>query len=708
MSSQLQILEKNNRQDYRRYRFYLQNASKGIIELSEQPDGWQDGEIEYKRSEIYKGVSRTVSVKELVFMKAGRDYLRDVYEGQGPGATVIFTVNYLKSDYTYGEYYTGKVNLFSYDINEDGVRVSVSDTSFKEKVYTRDDMELNLLNLTSVDGEAITDWTVQTVLMPDTNIDRGAEWEEVIPVGFIDDSPHVAPIEVQAGSDFTETQTQLITSPINTASSGFFYQSETDRILTLHCTGGGAYFIGDPGDPQTFEYALYAVVIDTDGSVYASHLLFSDSQTGEDATFVITFNEDITVLTGQSVILQAEMSPASILYRFNYDSIPFRVDETFDGTPAHTTFGFQYYEAFLRLCQKITSQANPFYSDFFGRTDTPLTTYASDGEIGFVLRGIFLRITSGLAQDGSYPLVLSFRDLFTSLANIYGLGMAVEEIGGVDKVRIETIDHFFDTAVVLDLSDRIRAANIAKNCKAEWFYKEVSSGYQKYEYDQVEGLYEYNTKAIFSTPLVNDPKLDLTVKYRGDNQGLRLLLKAPEAVDYQASKDHKGDEDIFLVDAFNDGGTYTASMAEDFSIVSGTIYADRSFNLNLTPVRNLLRNGFYLKSGLLYNIADYLRWQKSDKNTKLATQLTTESALVRENADIQVDDLTDARWTNDEFTVEAYLTPAEKLAIDANMNGLVKLSDSKYGWILDLKTKNQDGKATFKLLRANLNVITPT
>jgi hypothetical protein len=439
-----------------------------------------------------------------------------------------------------------------------------------------------------------------------------------------------------------------------------------------------------------------------------SNLLYSDEITGESADFVITFEENITVLTGQSVILQAEISPASITYKFQYDSLPFRVDETFDGTPAHTTYGFQYYEAFLRLCQKITSQANPFYSDFFGRTDTPLTTYASDGEIGFVLRGIFLRITSGLATGGDYPLAISLRDLFTSLANVYGLGMGVESMLGVDKVRVEPIEHFFNETVVLDLSDRIREANIAKNCKAEWFFKEVASGYQKYEYDQVEGLFEYNTKAIFSTPLINDPKLDLTVKYRADNKGLRLILKAPEGGDYDATKDYKGDDDVFLLDAFNDSGTYTASMAEDFSIVSGTIYADRSFNLKLTPVRNLLRNGFYLKAGLLYNIADYLRWQKSDKNTKLATQLTTEIALVRENADIQVDDLDDCRWINDEYTVEAYLTPAEKLAIDANMNGLVKLSTTKYGWIMDLKTKNQDGKATFKLLRANLNVITPS
>jgi hypothetical protein len=189
---------------------------------------------------------------------------------------------------------------------------------------------------------------------------------------------------------------------------------------------------------------------------------------------------------------------------------------------------------------------------------------------------------------------------------------------------------------------------------------------------------------------------------------MRLLLKAPEAEDYSSSKDYKGDEDIFIVDAFNDGGTYTASMDEDFDIVGGTIYADRSFNLKITPKRNLLRNGKLLKAGLTHSLADYLRWQTADKNTQLYTRLTTEAANVRENADVQVNDLDDCRWLNEVYKVSAYLTPAEKLAIDANMNGLIKLSDTKYGWILSLKTKNKDGKAEFEILRANLNVITPT
>ena len=703
MSSQLSILQKNERADYQRYRFYLQNASRGLIELNIQPDGWDDGELEYQRSATYKGVSRTVSVKELMFVKEGRDYLQDVYEQQGPIARVNFIVDYLKSDYTYANYYTGLIDLFTYDINEDGVKVSISDTSFKSKVYTRDDQEINLLNLTSIDGDPITDWTAQSILMPDTSINRQSDYVENSSA-FITASPHLVPMAVQVGSDFTETQDQLITNAVSGA-NGFFPSSTTDRIIRVHGTTV-IVVIGD-GSPHDWTVDLRVYVYDSAGVFLTWYNLDNGIYNNEESpTFNLSFDREVTVLEGQSLAVVCEISPVGATYKIAYDSVTLAADETFDGTPAHVTYGMQYYEAFLRACQLITGEANPFYSDYFGRTDTPLTTYASDGQIGFIVRGIYFRLTTAGALE--YPLAVTFKDLFDTLSAVYNLGMAVETIDEVDKVRIEAVDHFFSDAVVLDISNRIRTQNIEKSCKADWFYKSINVGYNKFEYDQVEGLFEYNTKSIFTTSLLVASKLDIVATYRADNQGIRLLLKAPDSVDYQSSKDYKGDDEIFILDAFNDGGTYTASMDEDFSIVGGTIYADRSFNLKITPKRNLLRNGKQIKAGMTHSLGDYLRWQASDKNTNLYTRLSTESANVRENADVQVIDLDDCRWLNEVYKVQAYLTPAEKLAIDANMNGLIKLSADKYGWILSLKTKNKDGKAEFEILRANLNVVTPS
>jgi len=104
----------------------------------------------------------------------------------------------------------------------------------------------------------------------------------------------------------------------------------------------------------------------------------------------------------------------------------------------------------------------------------------------------------------------------------------------------------------------------------------------------------------------------------------------------------------------------------------------------------------------------YLRWQSADKNTTLESRLSTETDTVVENDDILVDDLTDCRWYNEKYIVKAPITVAQLNAVDAAPNGLVKLSDTQYGWIISMKTSNKDGMAEFELLRCNTNVVTPS
>lgn len=114
----------------------------------------------------------------------------------------------------------------------------------------------------------------------------------------------------------------------------------------------------------------------------------------------------------------------------------------------------------------------------------------------------------------------------------------------------------------------------------------------------------------------------------------------------------------------------------------------------------------------------YLRWQSADKNTTLVTRLTTETLNVVENADIPIEDrysgaaliergLDDCRWLNEKYIVKFPLTVAQLNAVDAAPNGLVKLSTNEYGWILSLKTKNEDGMAEAEILRCNTDVVTP-
>lgn len=184
-----------------------------------------------------------------------------------------------------------------------------------------------------------------------------------------------------------------------------------------------------------------------------------------------------------------------------------------------------------------------------------MTTYGSDGEIGFVTKGLYFRDNAGYTND---TIPVKPQDLFDALSGMFRLGLGFEKIldGGllVDKVVIEAFDYFFPSTVVLDISDKLRSENIEKHVIADMFYKSVDAGYNKFDYDNNAGLFEFNTKNSWTTiikSVFND--LKKVVKYRADGQGMRLIMLAPGADGYDATKDVKGDSDIFLIDALRDG-----------------------------------------------------------------------------------------------------------------------------------------------------------
>jgi hypothetical protein len=171
----------------------------------------------------------------------------------------------------------------------------------------------------------------------------------------------------------------------------------------------------------------------------------------------------------------------------------------------------------------------------------------------------------------------------------------------------------------------------------------------------------------------------------------------------------KGDEDLFLVDSVRQtlSPYWIARTSEGFATVSGGIDADSNYNLAWTPARNLRRWGAYIRAGLEKNLGTYIRWQTSEKNTTLQTLLTTETEAVVENDDVLVNDLAAPFFLPEIYTVECEMRYADIATLLTNSKGLIKLAENKYGWIMELSIGAKENKAEIRLLRANLDVITP-
>ncbi len=687
----------------KRFRFYLQNSSKGLLLLRYAPAGWESAKFRIERNAKYYGLFRSMSVNELTFVKDARDYLRDVYEGQGINAEVEFRVQRLSNTtQAYVSYFTGKIDLSTYRIEETGVKVGVIDNSLTEKIKNRESTTVNLRSLTSIGGFSITPFSDEDARIewPDFDIIGTAVWgiDADAPISTSDD--HYCPMLLST-SEFTEAQSQTITG-----TDPLFLSSGADRTMRVTGRVTGQVQWGATLAAPKFRLHLYV------NGVVVKQWLFEGSWTDFLTFDTGDISEVAAVTTGNDISLRGSAISYGETVQVTYATLLINLNETFSTVTGFSNIAYPIYEALLRTLQHLADKDDCLKSDYFGRTDTPVVTYSSDGQLGHLMRGAYIRNAIGL--NDQVPVTL--RDLFASLNALFFLGMGVENVGGVDKVVIESRTYFFNTTVVCDLSGKLRDDAIKKEVLPDWHYSTVKAGYNSFEYQQSEvnsegkiqvngTLQEYNTQGEWSTVIsVLENAYDAVSKYRGDTMGIISLRAAGNA-----GESEKGDEDIFLVDSVRKGSApyWTARTSEGFAAVTGGIDADQWYNLAWTPKRNLLRHGVALRAGLEHYLNSVLRFQKSDKNTRLSTRLSTEPAAVVEQDDIVANDLDEPMWFPEAYDVELDFDDDDLQAILVNPRGLVKLSQTKFGWLLSLEAGSREKKATMRLLRCNTNYVTP-
>jgi len=672
--------------------------------LSITPGGWindDEGEMEVSRNITYRGLFRLTSVSELIFYKKGADFIQTIIENYDIVPDIYLKVEWFNPQTFAYEDYPGTpfiLDLTTYERDEVGVHIQLLDNDFYEKVKNRDSIDVDVTDRKSIGGYSIAQFTgfestgVPLLTMGSTSDTLVATFN-INGSGIPTTATHILPIR-EDESQFPETQTP--TNDPGTKDGSFFESSSRDRTLDISGNIQGNVN-STSGLPVTeIDITVYLVVIDSDESETQRFELWSHVEANTTGfTWDENISQSVTINTGDSVSIEVILLPFSSAVDWTHTACDIECDEDYTGLTEKTIFAWPVYEAFLRILQKICDSANPLYSTFFGRTDTELTTYVSDGEICHITRGIAYR-----KGKQTVTLPLSFKSLFKTMSSIYNLGMTVEEISGEQKVVIEHISYFFEDSEGLDLSDRIREANIVKKCLPDLYFNEIDVGYKKFEYESNYGLLEFNVKSVFSTILSKIKKtLDIVADYRADSMGMSLLLTSTE----DWTTDVKGDEDIFVIKSKRDGsGGFITELDENFRFVGGGIWAGKNYNLEWSPKRNLLRWGSVIKAGLLKSLNTYLRFQSSEKDSNLVTEKPTETALLYETGDVLVDDLDTPIWNNDGYEIDTYLTNDEIQTILDDPKKYITLSSTKSGWIERMRINKWNRKVTLELRKRDV------
>ena len=138
-------------------------------------------------------------------------------------------------------------------------------------------------------------------------------------------------------------------------------------------------------------------------------------------------------------------------------------------------------------------------------------------------------------------------------------------------------------------------------------YSSVKAGYDKQEYSQANGRYEFRFSAEYTTGIIlSDKRLELISPYRADSYGIEFMIL--ERGD--KTSDTRSDKDVFFVCAKKNPVAKSYEFVRDGYKINGVVSPETMYNSMYSPMSMIHANARYIGS-----FADMLSFTSSNGNT---------------------------------------------------------------------------------------------
>lgn len=712
------------------YRFKLLNpdTSESII-LTTEPVGWKGGTLEIDREILIGGVFSKFSSGTLTFIKEGAKFLRDIWDSKEINGRCNLHIYWFKfSTQAYIEFPSSfalnfstikpRVKVGRFTI---GVGIEAVNNDTLTKLRNRENTNIDITKLNSLGGYPIVDYN--TPLLPElpkmvyfgnsaTSTNAASESTGRYELPRLAGSVSYCSVPLTLlFSEFSEWQnvphvmratiagiTPFLKSSLDTYYCNFAYDITIDvtnkdkdkpwEILLIETDTSNAII-------NEWSIAILGATLGTQYHTYQGSIDLTISSIGNNLLFVVRVSDIASI--------QAFITHAYVKFHAIELNIASRWLES-----------FPLYNAFERVLQHYLDVQFPFYSEYLSY-NTPYTiVYDLDGNVypvhddeqltyfnlftGLCLRGVPLDSSSGNSNN---PFTLNFKKLFHSISAMLNLGYTIEEIAGFTRVRIEEYSYFFDETVVLDLSDRCTIYDIETEAMPELAFQKIKTGYNNFEYEMQNGRGEYNTLHERTTIIKTDSEFDNISDLRADSMKINDLFS--KHIEDSGTTDENGDNNIFIIKTQTYEGGWKPETDENIEIENDTSLfgVENSFNLYITPTRNLIRNGNKIKAALTKYPSSLIKYQTSEKLQTLRT--TGEGFTITENEDILIDEsgsglLADPIWKPIKHRISVRFDYDDLTTLQSNLFGLIKFSSNIQGYLLNLKKKNDEDMAIIEII----------
>lgn len=715
----------------KKFRFTLTALSEQI-QLKNSPSGWDKTIVEFKRSQTYMGVIRSLTVPfNFVFRGAG--ILRNAFYTKGVSAYIPVLIEKLKSlTYEYAAIFKGKVDFTTFEDNRAFVGASVIEDNFTAKITAFDDVKYQIPIDISADGIQVQltplpfKEKADFIFSPTTDFRS----DTFFGLQIVNNEQHSTIASVQDVGFFAIVNPDYSTDP------HWFYRATIDGNVTIHVNL--AFNIGTALTDRVFQIQL----VNSAGTILA--MLF-DQNVHAGGAFTIDTNVVVPITQGNSLYIYFKnvtddntnvgflISSGELNLSYNTQTPPtlcnvLRASYVFDkliqlmnGQNTGGAYIRQETSSLLLtgLFRSLTitcSNAIRIIVDgtqyeagddlFIGATYLVINhnivynavTYTPGQEFK-AIEGID-SFTTG--DGGSVILIkyqeyltLSFKDFFQSIYSLMGgnCGFGLDN----DIAALEQLGYFFRNLSTLDLGIGIN--NLKKTPAIDQLYNAIKGGYDDQQYDTLNGFQEVNSTQNYVGDLtVVKKELNLISPIRADAFGIESLRVTPR--DSSASRSDNDNFFIWIKDEPEDMdlGIYRPLRSEGWISMTGIDNPESFYNWKLTPKQCLYRGGAFLRSA--FDSQTNIRFTNALKNANLVV-IDNDGKRVAERDNILISDLDAPIFKPLYFDFDCKLTQDALNQLNIMYTAITfKDRGTNYsGFIIDVSTDTaQNSKRDFKLL----------
>lgn len=624
--------------------------------LPQAPKGWEQSDLNWKRSPDYYGMIRTYT-NPYEFTLDGAWLLRRVYYTQGVNGQCSIKIEILnRSTWQYENLYLGEIDFSTFkdegvyvtaNVMEGGPSAAVAayDSVKYEIPISPDSMTVRIPGIDKVEEGSAFPWydNVNSIgYFPGLQIDLNELFAGNV---VIQDQQFSSPSTltpsptnwfIEGQNPTTETRIYGSIEYWGITPPNYYYQFQIvdisgNPVAILGSTQGGSAMNGNPNDVRTFN-----------------------------------FDTSINIISGQRLFV--------LVRRYGSGSAPVLPFFAINGGKINVSYGITTEPSLVQAVKPLT-----LFNKILQRMGANAPAQSNTLQIWDNLL-----ITSGDAIRGLEGAVIktTFKDFFKSIDAVLCCGFGIEN--GI--ARIEQKQYWYRAIQVLNLGE---IKDVIIQPAEEYIFNSIKAGYPDDDYEVDRGREEYNSEQIWSTAIQRIQKqLDISSVYRADQYGIEQvrLTQDEDNRDNAREKDKKQDNDVFFIHAKKtpgEDGIYDVIGAENYTNITGISTRSSSYNLEITPKKNLLRHGMILRSFLPES--SVIEFASATKNAELSTT-DLNGRTVKENENIGVSTLDTPLYRPIKITFKTKLPPRIQNIMETNSSGYIQFlyrGHPFYGYILE-------------------------